>query len=167
MTTEPRTHRASGFVFRLEPAAADWVIPLVLDRLDGLLGGDGNDLIAKLRHSTKGVTLISPPPHHDIYSIEDLAELIYDLRQVNPDAKISVKLVSEAGVGTIAAGVVKGGADAILISGNSGGTGASPLSSIKNAGLPWEMWVYEYLSQRRRQLLVSICERHLDTFALV
>ncbi len=99
--------------------------------------------IAAIRHSTPGVTLISPPPHHDIYSIEDLAQLIYDLRQINPRATISVKLVAQAGVGTIAAGVAKAGADVILISGASGGTGASPLSSIKYAGIPWELGLAE------------------------
>lgn len=99
--------------------------------------------IAAIRHATPGVTLISPPPHHDIYSIEDLAQLIYDLRQVNPRAAISVKLVAQAGVGTIAAGVAKAGADVILISGSSGGTGASPLSSIKYAGAPWELGLVE------------------------
>jgi glutamate synthase (NADPH/NADH) large chain len=100
-------------------------------------------IIAKLRHSTPGVTLISPPPHHDIYSIEDLAQLIYDLKQINPDASVCVKLVSRSGIGTIAAGVAKAKADAILISGHSGGTGASPQSSIKYAGLPWEMGLSE------------------------
>lgn len=99
--------------------------------------------IAKLRHSTPGVTLISPPPHHDIYSIEDLAQLIYDLRCSNPTAKISVKLVAEVGVGTVAAGVAKGGADEVLISGYDGGTGASPWSSIKHAGCPWELGLAE------------------------
>ena len=99
--------------------------------------------IAKLRHSVEGVTLISPPPHHDIYSIEDLAELIYDLKQVNPRARVCVKLVAEAGVGTIAAGVAKAHADIILVSGHEGGTGASPLSSVKNAGSAWEMGVAE------------------------
>ena len=89
--------------------------------------------IARIRHTTPGVALISPPPHHDIYSIEDLAQLIFDLKQVNPAAAVSVKLVAEAGVGTIAAGVVKGHADLIHLSGYNGGTGASPLSSIKNA----------------------------------
>ncbi|QFS84357.1 glutamate synthase large subunit [Roseivivax sp. THAF197b] len=101
------------------------------------------DLIAKLRHSTKGVTLISPPPHHDIYSIEDLAQLIYDLKQINPKAKVTVKLVASSGVGTIAAGVAKAKADVILISGHNGGTGASPATSIKYAGLPWEMGLTE------------------------
>ncbi len=101
------------------------------------------ELIARLRHSTKGVTLISPPPHHDIYSIEDLAQLIYDLKQINPRAKVTVKLVSSSGVGTIAAGVAKAKADCILISGHNGGTGASPATSIKYAGLPWEMGLTE------------------------
>ncbi len=100
-------------------------------------------LIAKLRHSTPGVMLISPPPHHDIYSIEDLAQLIYDLKQINPDASVCVKLVARSGIGTIAAGVVKAKADAILISGHSGGTGASPQTSVKYAGLPWEMGLSE------------------------
>jgi glutamate synthase (NADPH) large chain len=102
-----------------------------------------SELIAKLRHSTPGVMLISPPPHHDIYSIEDLAQLIYDLKQINPDASVCVKLVSRSGIGTIAAGVAKAKADAILISGHSGGTGASALSSVKYAGLPWEMGLSE------------------------
>ncbi|MEM9146253.1 MAG: glutamate synthase large subunit [Pseudomonadota bacterium] len=101
------------------------------------------EMIAKLRHSTPGVTLISPPPHHDIYSIEDLAQLIYDLKQINPDAKVTVKLVAATGVGTIAAGVAKAKADVILISGHNGGTGASPQTSIKYAGLPWEMGLTE------------------------
>ena len=101
------------------------------------------EMIARLRHSTPGVTLISPPPHHDIYSIEDLAQLIYDLKQINPEAKVCVKLVARSGIGTIAAGVAKANADIILISGNSGGTGASPQTSIKFAGLPWEMGLSE------------------------
>ena len=101
------------------------------------------ELIARLRHSTKGVTLISPPPHHDIYSIEDLAQLIYDLKQINPRCKVTVKLVASSGVGTIAAGVAKAKADVILISGHNGGTGASPATSIKYAGLPWEMGLTE------------------------
>jgi len=100
-------------------------------------------VIAKVRHSTPGVGLISPPPHHDIYSIEDLAQLIYDLKNVNPDADVSVKLVSEVGVGTVAAGVAKARADHITISGFEGGTGASPLTSIKHAGSPWEMGLAE------------------------
>ncbi len=101
------------------------------------------ELIAKLRHATPGVMLISPPPHHDIYSIEDLAQLIYDLKQINPNATVCVKLVSRSGIGTIAAGVAKAKADAILISGHVGGTGASPQSSIKYAGMPWEMGLSE------------------------
>ncbi|HOI84168.1 MAG TPA: glutamate synthase-related protein, partial [Campylobacterales bacterium] len=100
-------------------------------------------LIAKLRFTVPGVTLISPPPHHDIYSIEDLAQLIFDLKQVNPKAKISVKLVSTVGVGTIAAGVAKAYADKIIISGGDGGTGAAPLTSIKFAGNPWEIGLVE------------------------
>ncbi|TIO11486.1 MAG: glutamate synthase subunit alpha, partial [Mesorhizobium sp.] len=99
--------------------------------------------IAKVRHSTPGVGLISPPPHHDIYSIEDLAQLIYDLKNVNPAADVSVKLVSEVGVGTVAAGVAKARADHITISGYDGGTGASPLTSLKHAGSPWEMGLAE------------------------
>jgi len=108
-----------------------------------LPGHKVSPLIAKIRYTTPGVTLISPPPHHDIYSIEDLAQLIFDLKNVNPKARISVKLVSETGVGTVAAGVAKGHADMILISGGDGGTGASPLSSIKHAGLPWEFGLSE------------------------
>jgi glutamate synthase (NADPH/NADH) large chain len=100
-------------------------------------------VIARVRHATQGVTLISPPPHHDIYSIEDLAQLIFDLKNVNPSARISVKLVSESGVGTIAAGVAKAHADVILIAGHDGGTGASPLSSIQHAGTPWEIGLAE------------------------
>ncbi len=99
--------------------------------------------IAKVRHATPGVGLISPPPHHDIYSIEDLAELIYDLKNSNPRARVSVKLVAEVGVGTVAAGVAKAKADVVLISGHDGGTGASPLTSIKHAGIPWELGVAE------------------------
>ncbi len=108
-----------------------------------LPGGKVNELIARLRYSVPGVTLISPPPHHDIYSIEDLAQLIFDLKQVNPQALVSVKLVSEPGVGTIAAGVAKAYADLITISGYDGGTAASPLSSIKHAGSPWELGLSE------------------------
>ncbi|WP_144935591.1 glutamate synthase large subunit [Pseudomonas alabamensis] len=108
-----------------------------------LPGGKVNGLIAKLRYAVPGVTLISPPPHHDIYSIEDLAQLIFDLKQVNPQALVSVKLVAEAGVGTIAAGVAKAYADLITISGYDGGTGASPLTSIKYAGAPWELGLAE------------------------
>ena len=108
-----------------------------------LPGHKVDEWIGRVRHSTPGVGLISPPPHHDIYSIEDLAQLIYDLHHINPKARVSVKLVSKAGVGTIAAGVAKGGADHILISGHDGGTGASPLSSIRHAGLPWELGIAE------------------------
>ena len=108
-----------------------------------LPGGKVNKLIAELRYSTPGITLISPPPHHDIYSIEDLAQLIYDLKQVNPKALVSVKLVSEPGVGTIATGVAKAYADLITISGHDGGTGASPLTSIRYAGSPWELGLAE------------------------
>ncbi|KRG72010.1 glutamate synthase large subunit [Pseudoxanthomonas dokdonensis] len=108
-----------------------------------LPGHKVNEMIARLRYAKPGIGLISPPPHHDIYSIEDLAQLIYDLKQVNPQALVSVKLVSHAGVGTIAAGVVKAGADLITISGHDGGTGASPVSSIRYAGVPWELGVAE------------------------
>ncbi len=117
----------------------------------GAKPGEGGELpgrkvdanIARIRYSTPGVGLISPPPHHDIYSIEDLKQLIHDLKNSNPSARVSVKLVSEVGVGTIAAGVAKGYADHILISGDTGGTGASPLTSIKHAGLPWELGIAE------------------------
>jgi glutamate synthase domain-containing protein 2/glutamate synthase domain-containing protein 1/glutamate synthase domain-containing protein 3 len=108
-----------------------------------LPGHKVDETIARLRYSTPGVGLISPPPHHDIYSIEDLAQLIFDLKHANPQARISVKLVSEVGVGTVAAGVAKAGADLVLISGCTGGTGASPLSSIRHAGLPWELGLAE------------------------
>jgi glutamate synthase domain-containing protein 2/glutamate synthase domain-containing protein 1/glutamate synthase domain-containing protein 3 len=108
-----------------------------------LPGHKVDDVIARLRHSIPGVGLISPPPHHDIYSIEDLAQLIYDLKNVNPHARIAVKLVAEVGVGTVAAGVAKAHADVVLISGDTGGTGASPLSSIKHAGIPWELGLAE------------------------
>jgi glutamate synthase (NADPH/NADH) large chain len=126
-------------------------IELQIKMAQGAKPGEGGQLpghkvdvmIAKTRHATPGVTLISPPPHHDIYSIEDLAELIFDLKNANPAARISVKLVSEAGVGTVAAGVVKAHADNLLISGYDGGTGASPQSSIRYAGLPWELGLSE------------------------
>jgi len=118
-------------------------------------------LIARLRHSTEGVTLISPPPHHDIYSIEDLAQLIYDLKQINPEATVCVKLVARSGIGTIAAGVAKAHADVILISGHSGGTGASPQTSIKYAGLPWEIGLAEVhqvltLNKLRRRVRLRV-----------
>jgi glutamate synthase (NADPH) large chain len=108
-----------------------------------LPGHKVDETIARLRHSIPGVGLISPPPHHDIYSIEDLAQLIYDLKNVNPQARIAVKLVAETGVGTVAAGVAKAHADVVLISGDNGGTGASPLSSIRHAGIPWELGLAE------------------------
>ena len=108
-----------------------------------LPGGKVDDYIASLRHSTPGVGLISPPPHHDIYSIEDMAQLIHDLKNANPKARISVKLGAEIGVGTVAAGVVKARADHVVIAGDSGGTGASPLTSIKHAGVPWELGIAE------------------------
>ena len=108
-----------------------------------LPGHKVDEVIARIRHSIPGVGLISPPPHHDIYSIEDLAQLIYDLKNVNPQARIAVKLVAEVGVGTVAAGVAKAHADVVLISGDTGGTGASPLSSIKHAGIPWELGLAE------------------------
>ena len=124
---------------------------LQIKMAQGAKPGEGGQLpghkvdavIARLRHSIPGVGLISPPPHHDIYSIEDLAQLIYDLKNVNPQARIAVKLVAEVGVGTVAAGVAKAHADVVLISGDSGGTGASPLSSIKHAGIPWELGLAE------------------------
>jgi glutamate synthase domain-containing protein 2/glutamate synthase domain-containing protein 1/glutamate synthase domain-containing protein 3 len=124
---------------------------LQIKMAQGAKPGEGGQLpghkvsaeIARVRHTTPGVTLISPPPHHDIYSIEDLAQLIYDLKCTNPQANVSVKLVSEVGVGTVAAGVAKAKADLVLISGHDGGTGASPLTSIKHAGLPWELGLAE------------------------
>ncbi len=137
--------------FGVTPAYLASARELQIKMAQGSKPGEGGQLpghkvteeIARVRHTMPGVQLISPPPHHDIYSIEDLSQLIYDLKQVNPRAAVSVKLVSEAGVGTIAAGVAKGGADVILISGHSGGTGASPLSSIKNAGVNWELGLAE------------------------
>ena len=124
---------------------------LQIKMAQGAKPGEGGQLpgnkvypwIAKVRYSTPGVGLISPPPHHDIYSIEDLAQLIYDLRNANPRARISVKLVSEVGVGTVAAGVAKAKSDLILIAGHDGGTGASPLTSLKHAGVPWELGLAE------------------------
>jgi len=142
---------------------------LQIKMAQGAKPGEGGQLpgkkvsieIAKTRHTTPGVGLISPPPHHDIYSIEDLAQLIYDLKKSNPDAQVSVKLVSEAGVGTIAAGVSKGKADHLLISGYEGGTGASPLSSIKHAGLPMELGIAEtqqvlVLNDLRRRIRIQV-----------
>ncbi len=137
--------------FGVTPAYLAYADEIQIKMAQGSKPGEGgqlpghkvSDLIARLRHTQPGVALISPPPHHDIYSIEDLAQLIYDLKQVNPFAQVSVKLVSCAGVGTVAAGVVKGLADAVQIAGADGGTGASPLSSIKHAGLPWELGLAE------------------------
>ena len=132
-----------------------------------LPGAKVSEYIAKIRHTTPGVTLISPPPHHDIYSIEDLAQLIKDLKTVNSGAEVSVKLVSEAGVGTIASGVAKAKADRVLISGQNGGTGASPLTAIKHAGLPWELGLAEtqqslILNNLRSQIIVQV-DGHLKT----
>ncbi|MEZ4768542.1 MAG: glutamate synthase large subunit [Caldilineales bacterium] len=137
--------------FGVTPAYLMAAEELQIKMAQGSKPGEGGQLpghkvsaeIARIRHTTPGVALISPPPHHDIYSIEDLAQLIYDLKQVNPAAHVSVKLVAEAGVGTVAAGVAKGHADVIHLSGNNGGTGASPLSSIKHAGGPWELGLAE------------------------
>jgi glutamate synthase (ferredoxin) len=137
--------------FGVTPEYAAFADELQIKIAQGSKPGEGGQLpghkvsveIARLRHTTPGVALISPPPHHDIYSIEDLAQLIFDLRQVNPEAAISVKLVAETGVGLVASGVVKALADVVHIAGSDGGTGASPLSSIKNAGLPWELGLAE------------------------
>ncbi len=137
--------------FGVTPQYAAYADELQIKMAQGSKPGEGGQLpghkvsdeIARLRHTQPGVTLISPPPHHDIYSIEDLAQLIFDLKQVNPFADVSVKLVAERGVGTVAAGVVKALADVVHISGAEGGTGASPLSSIKHAGMPWELGLAE------------------------
>ncbi|MEI7770267.1 MAG: glutamate synthase large subunit [Chloroflexales bacterium] len=137
--------------FGVTPAYLASAAELQIKMAQGAKPGEGgqlpghkvNEEIARIRHTVPGVALISPPPHHDIYSIEDLAQLIYDLKQVNPSARVSVKLVATSGVGTIAAGVAKGYADVILISGYNGGTGAAPLSSIKNVGIPWELGLAE------------------------
>jgi glutamate synthase (ferredoxin) len=145
--------------FGVTPAYLMSAEELQIKMAQGSKPGEGGQLpghkvsaeIARIRHTTPGVALISPPPHHDIYSIEDLAQLIFDLKQANPAAAISVKLVAAAGVGTIAAGVTKGGADVVHISGYNGGTGASPLSSIKNAGAPWEVG----LAETQQTLLVN------------
>jgi glutamate synthase (NADPH) large chain len=132
-----------------------------------LPGHKVDDWIGRVRHSTPGVGLISPPPHHDIYSIEDLAQLIFDLKNANRTARISVKLVSEAGVGTIAAGVAKAHADVVLISGHDGGTGASPLSSIRHAGLPWELGLAEthqtLVRNKLRGRIVVQCDGQVRT----
>jgi glutamate synthase domain-containing protein 2/glutamate synthase domain-containing protein 1/glutamate synthase domain-containing protein 3 len=137
--------------FGVTPEYASWADELQIKMAQGSKPGEGGQLpghkvsaeIARLRHTQPGVSLISPPPHHDIYSIEDLAQLIFDLKQVNPRADVSVKLVATTGVGTIAAGVAKGLAEVVMLSGADGGTGASPLSSIKHAGLPWELGLAE------------------------
>ncbi|MGM0432074.1 MAG: glutamate synthase large subunit [Spirochaetota bacterium] len=132
-----------------------------------LPGAKVSDYIAHIRHTTPGVTLISPPPHHDIYSIEDLAQLIHDLKTVNPRAEVSVKLVAEAGVGTIASGVVKAKADRVLISGQNGGTGASPLTAIRHVGLPWEMGLAEtqqsLIANGLRDQVIVQTDGHLKT----
>src|SRR5207244_4038546 len=132
-----------------------------------LPGHKVSEEIGRVRHSTPGVTLISPPPHHDIYSIEDLAQLIFDLKNVNPAARVSVKLVSESGVGTVAAGVAKAHADVILIAGHDGGTGASPLSSIQHAGTPWELGLAEaqqvLVLNGLRSRVVLQCDGQLKT----
>ncbi len=152
-----RDHRNSSIKqiasgrFGVTPEYLAFANELQIKMAQGSKPGEGGQLpgqkvsveIARLRHTVPGVALISPPPHHDIYSIEDLAQLIFDLKQANPRAKVSVKLVASEGVGTIAAGVVKGLSDVVHISGGDGGTGASPLSSIKNAGMPWELGLAE------------------------
>jgi glutamate synthase (ferredoxin) len=146
-----RTKQIASGRFGVTPAYLMSADELQIKMAQGAKPGEGGQLpghkvtteIAKIRQTTPGTTLISPPPHHDIYSIEDLAQLIYDLKQVNPAADVSVKLVSEAGVGTVAAGVVKGGANVVHIAGHSGGTGAAAWSSIKNVGLPWEVGLAE------------------------
>jgi glutamate synthase (ferredoxin) len=146
-----RVKQVASARFGVTPSYLQSADELQIKMAQGSKPGEGGQLpghkvtdeIARIRHTTPGVQLISPPPHHDIYSIEDLAQLIGDLKQAHPAARVSVKLVSERGVGTIAAGVTKAGADGVLISGHAGGTGASPLSSIKNAGLPWELGLAE------------------------
>jgi glutamate synthase (ferredoxin) len=145
--------------FGVTPEYVAWASELQIKMAQGSKPGEGGQLpghkvseeIARLRHTVPGVALISPPPHHDIYSIEDLAQLIFDLKQVNPDADVSVKLVAESGVGLVAAGCVKALADIVHISGADGGTGASPLTSIKNAGSPWELG----LSETQQALLAN------------
>jgi glutamate synthase (ferredoxin) len=149
--------------FGVTPAYLTSALELQIKMAQGAKPGEGGQLpghkvsaeIAAIRQTTEGTTLISPPPHHDIYSIEDLSQLIYDLKQVNPGRDVSVKLVSEAGVGTIAAGVAKGGADVVHIAGHSGGTGAAAWSSIKHAGLPWELGLAETQQTLQRNNLRS------------
>src|SRR2546427_2305409 len=153
--------------FGVTPEYAVFADELQIKIAQGSKPGEGGQLpghkvseeIARLRHTQPGVALISPPPHHDIYSIEDLSQLIFDLKQVNPRADVSVKLVAEVGVGTIAAGVIKGLAEVVHVAGADGGTGASPLSSIKNAGLPWEIGLAE--TQQ------ALAENHLRSRARV
>ena len=157
LTNSPVKQVASAR-FGVTPAYLMSADELQIKIAQGSKPGEGGQLpahkvsleIAAIRHAQPGISLISPPPHHDIYSIEDLAQLIYDLKRVNPRARVSVKLVAEAGIGTIAAGVAKANADVIQISGHSGGTGASPLSSIKHAGVAWELGLAE-----TQQILVA------------
>ncbi len=148
---------------------------LQIKMAQGAKPGEGGQLpghkvypwIAKVRHSTPGVGLISPPPHHDIYSIEDLSQLIFDLKNANPAARVHVKLVAESGVGTVAAGVSKAHADVVLISGHDGGTGASPLTSLKHAGVPWELGLAEtqqvLLMNRLRDRIVVQVDGQMKT----
>jgi glutamate synthase (ferredoxin) len=156
--------------FGVTPAYLASAVELQIKIAQGSKPGEGGQLpghkvtaeIARLRHTQPGVALISPPPHHDIYSIEDLAQLVFDLKQANPDAEVSVKLVAEAGVGTIAAGVVKSLADVVMISGADGGTGASPLSSIKHGGGPWELGLAETQQALVANDLRSRCRVRVD-----
>ncbi|HKO86743.1 MAG TPA: glutamate synthase-related protein, partial [Actinomycetota bacterium] len=156
--------------FGVTPAYLANAVELQIKIAQGSKPGEGGQLpghkvsaeIARLRHTQPGVALISPPPHHDIYSIEDLAQLVFDLKQANPDAEVSVKLVAEVGVGTIAAGVVKSLADVVMISGADGGTGASPLSSIKHAGGPWELGLAETQQALIANDLRSRCKVRVD-----
>ncbi len=168
-STNNATKQVASARFGVTPAYLVAADELQIKIAQGSKPGEGGQLpaskaaphIARLRYAQPGIALISPPPHHDIYSIEDLAELIYDLRQVNPHARINVKLVAEAGVGIVAAGVVKAGADAILVSGHDGGTGASPRGSIKHAGSPWELGLAEAhqvltLNGLRRRVVLQV-----------
>ena len=156
--------------FGVTPAYLANAVELQIKIAQGSKPGEGGQLpghkvsgeIARLRHTQPGVALISPPPHHDIYSIEDLAQLVFDLKQANPDAEVSVKLVAEAGVGTVAAGVVKSLADVVMISGADGGTGASPLSSIKHGGGPWELGLAETQQALVANDLRSRCKVRVD-----
>ncbi|HEX8928904.1 MAG TPA: glutamate synthase-related protein, partial [Actinomycetota bacterium] len=156
--------------FGVTPAYLASAVELQIKIAQGSKPGEGGQLpghkvssyIARLRHTQPGVALISPPPHHDIYSIEDLAQLVFDLKQANPGADVTVKLVAEAGVGTVAAGVVKSLADVVTISGADGGTGASPLSSIKHAGAPWELGLAETQQALRANGLRSRVRVRID-----